>query len=192
MHDDNPIQRMIDQINSGDPEPIPEGFETIDGMLDKAFEMAQSTLIGSAGDDDESVFAPTWSLLTQDGKTVIMMTPFFGPDQKDMIAEGLKLIMRETHTIRYTFASEAWTVKRTKRPTDYDTPPSECADRQEILMITGGDRINGTKMRIYDIIRDADGTVVDLKLDNEMSAKTGDSSAGHEGRFTDMLEVARH
>jgi hypothetical protein len=189
----NPIRELVDKLNAAEPEPIPEAFSSVEKMMDKALDFARDMIIGTNDDEDESAFAPAWAMVTQNGQTVVVMTPFVGgPEAKDAIAEGMRLVMKEAHVIRYTFTSEAWTASQRAPFNPGDLPPSERNDRKEVLMITGGDRVTGTKIRLFDIIRDEDGVVTELKFDKKHSDLQTDSSCGAEGRFTDMLEVARH
>jgi hypothetical protein len=188
MHD-NQIRELVNRINAAPVEPIPEKFSTVDKMIENAFDFAKDQMIGSDEDGDESQMLPTWVLLTQNGQTIIMATPFDnGAMGKDMVAEVVKKLMTEAHVIRYTFASEAWVATQTTPPSSHDLAPSERNDRREVLMITGADRKNGERIRIWNIVRDKDGVVTDLTFEKEMEGL----SAGSEGRFTGLLEQARH
>jgi hypothetical protein len=191
MHrQENAIRELVDQLNSAEPKPIPPNMVTVEAMIEHTFDYGKDQLMGTEADDDDgSQVLPTWTLLTQSGQVVIIVTPFDnGSMGKDMVAEGIKKLMSEAHVIRYTFLSEAWTASQTTAPTDYDIPPSKRLDRKEVLMVTGADRKSGETLRIWDIVRDEDGSVVDLKLNEDLNAPGGNS----EGRFTGLLEVARH
>lgn len=188
MKNPNAIQELVDQLNSQEPEPVPPHFASLEAMLDHSFEFAKGIIMGTDDSPDESAFMPMWGMVTEKGQSVLVATPFDNGERgKEMVAEGMRLFMQEAHVMRYTFTSEAWVATQTKRPTEFDLPPSERTDRKEILMIVGGDRIAGDACRVYEIVRDADDKVVDIKFEKDLSADGGKM----EGRFSGLLEVAR-
>jgi hypothetical protein len=179
----NQLDDLVRKLNSAPPQPIPPEYSDIDLMMGQEYELAVKYLVG--GPADRSLVA-TWTLLTASGNIAMVVTPFEDGDRgKDLVAAGMRKLMREANVIRYTFASEAWmsvaTAEEMAEGKPY-RPPSERDDRVEIVMITGADKTTSA-LNAYEIKRDwTTGQITALeKLDKgEMRPET-------QGRFANLL-----
>lgn len=173
------IKKIIEELNAAPKRPIPDKFADTDVMIGMSYEMARDYLVGS----NDNELAPTWSMVTENGQTVLVTTPFGDGDSKNAVANGMRKFMREAKVMRYTFTTEAWIASTTKEEWETDKrPPSKRDDRMEIVMVVGCDR-SGASVKIYEIVREWEtGKVTNLKpLDPE---RTMD---GFEGRFANLL-----
>lgn len=178
----NQLDKVIESLNDG-TRPIPEEFSTLERMIDLAFEHAKTVLIDG---DPESTLQPCWSLVNNRGNTAIIVTPFTdGERSKEMAALALRVTMKATGTIRYTFACEAWMAN--VRPGEQwdNRMPSQRDDRIEVVMINGADA-ERSLMKSWEIVRGDTGAVVDLKP--HWTQEEGVTSSS--GRFANLLEEA--
>lgn len=101
---------------------------------------------------------------SQDGQVYVYMTPWRDEDDKRMALQMLKLAFVVHGVQSYVQVSECWTVTRYDKDEAENGPaPSECPDRQEILMVLGvehGKVLTATAKLGYD--KDANRTVGDL------------------------------
>lgn len=176
-------RQEIDKIKNEPPLPIDEKFSTNDHMAGVAYEHAKKVMV----DDGAESFVPTWVLLTENGRLVVVGTPFDMPEgdeeaYKDYLAHQMRKTMQELGVIRYTYTSEAWVVVRTKdQMQGNNLKPSQCEDRKEVIVIVSADH-NEATLRLYYIERDDNGKVVNLKRDD----CEGVQQAG--GRFANLLD----
>lgn len=177
----NDIQATIDAINSAEAKPIPEDFQDTLAMIGAEYSRAKEYLVGNK----DASLIPTWTAITKNGQFLIVATPFEGGERhKDMVAQAMERIFNEINAERYTFISEAWMARVDKDEYDKDRrPPSQRDDRMEVLIIMGGDK-DGSQMRTYEIIRDDEGIISDLKLDPASIEMSGPQV---EGRFANLL-----
>lgn len=133
-------------------------MKTLDELTEMALHHAKSCLVGHPG----AQMVPCW-LIQGDKRTTIVGTPFNGDQAKDFVAFVIRRLLKEENASAYSYVSEAWTaVEDLKHP--IGLAPREREDRREVVIITVANR-KTSRMRIWEIIRGADGTVVELKAD---------------------------
>lgn len=133
---------------------------TIERMLELAYGQAQNIIVGN-----KEQLMPIFMVLTGDDEIIFVGTPWDGDEQKDMAIHLLKDLMKRHNATAYSFLTEAW-VSAQRRDDPDRTPPSQRADRREVVMAmaTNG---SDTKYRSWLIIRDVDGNCVDLVQEKE-------------------------
>lgn len=133
---------------------------TIERMLELAYGQAQNIIVGN-----KEQLMPIFMVLTGDDEIIFVGTPWDGDEQKDMAIHLLKDLMKRHNATAYSFLTEAW-VSAQRRDDPDRTPPSQRADRREVVMAmaTNG---SDTKYRSWLIIRDMDGNCVDLVQEKE-------------------------
>lgn len=133
-------------------------MSTLDLLTEMALDHAKTCLIGQPG----AQMVPCW-LIEGDKRTSIVATPFDGDRSKDFAAFMIRKMLKEENARAYSYVSEAWiATEDLKHP--IGLAPRERENRREIVIITVADR-KTSRMRIWEIIRGADGTVVELKAD---------------------------
>ena len=176
----NPIEQIVDSMNNSGIRPIPDGFDSLEKMIDVAFRHVKAVLI----DQENNELIPVWAVLNNKGQTAILMTPFTdGVQSKDLAAMALSIVMKQTGAIRYTFACEAWTVHCDPNEGMPERPPSQDDRRIEVVMISGAER-GQTLMKMWEIVRDDQAKIVELKP--YMADVEG--SVTSTGRFANLLE----
>jgi hypothetical protein len=171
------MREMIDAINAAEPQPIDEKLADVDLMIGQQYELAKSFLIGTK---DEQI-TPTFHVVAGNGQNALVLTPFNGEQEKEMVAKAMRRMMQEVNAIRYTFTSECWMAVLDKGEWEHDKrPPSQRDTRIEALVIVGCDD-DRTSTAIYEIVRDDEGTITDLKRKD-----MGESMPEMGGRFVGL------
>jgi hypothetical protein len=113
---------------------------------------------------------PMFITIDSNGTKNLLVTPWNGEDEKTLVLRNLKKIFRETGVVAYLNVTEAWVTKQFHS----GKPPSECEDREEVVMISAVSK-EGSMGRLLYIVREKDGDVVDLvrRGDNEVTGLTG-------------------
>lgn len=109
-------------------------------LMEDALEISRKSVAAT-----KDMMMPMWTLLHENGEISMVATPFTddGPS-KDMAVAWVQNYIREKNVISYVFANEAWSVSRkSEKAIRESLPPSECADRQEIIMLFGASRTEG-------------------------------------------------
>jgi len=124
---------------------------------------------------------PMWFLEDEAAiEKMICFTPFDKDSDKDIVAQGMKMLFKQKDIARYLAVMESWFV--TRKDLSDERLPSECDDRMEALVIIGEDRDTGeTIMKMKKIDRSGGRVVL---IDEKPFTK--DSSVG--GRFFNMFE----
>ena len=80
-----------------------------------------------------------WLVLCEDGKAAIIFSPLGETGaEKDAIFSGVGKLMRKMNAVAYVFASEVWMRRcHSEEEARNSPPPSECDDREELLLIIG-------------------------------------------------------
>ncbi len=124
---------------------------------------------------------PIWFLEDEEAVEKMMcFTPFMEDSDKDIVAQGMKLIFKEKNIARYLAVMESWFVSRTDLSDN--RLPSECDDRMEAIIIVGEDRDTGESIMKMKKIDRSGGKVI---LIDEKPMNRQDSVGG---RFTNMFE----
>jgi hypothetical protein len=130
---------------------------------------------------------PTWFLQRSDGKVGMFVTPWVDFKEKEEANQRMRLLMEKYEIMRYALITEAWMVKRknpegTKLAKDWKGPlPSQSPDREEIVMIVGGDLEGNCVEGMADITRDEKGKPTLGKFELKYNEYT------MEGRFVNLL-----
>jgi hypothetical protein len=131
---------------------------------------------------------PIFHLCGADGQSYIVAAPFEGDtrdevtENKDAVAAFVRAMIAEKGIVSYAFISEAWMIVRQKWDARVSTPPSESADRVEVVIATAQDRDGHYEMRRWLIKRDGK-KCVDLIVD-----VTEEEIAGPVGRFDGLFD----
>ena len=138
---------------------------SLDELLAAAELHARTILI-----ERQEPLIPLFHLSDAEGDGYIVSGDFRGetPDEviqsKDAVAAFVREVIAEHKIVNYSFLSEAWMIVRQKWTEGVSTPPSESADRIEVVIATAQSRTD-YRLRRWRIERDRRGKVVDLALD---------------------------
>jgi hypothetical protein len=130
---------------------------------------------------------PTWFLQRPDGEVGMFVTPWDDFREKEATSQKMKLLMKENDIIRYALITEAWMVERknpdgTKLAKDWKGPlPSQSPDREEIVMIVGGDLEGHCVEGMASVTRDKEGKPILGKFELKYN------KFSMEGRFVNLL-----
>lgn len=104
---------------------------------------------------------PYWLLVHEDGRRMLIATPWENSREKYGITAKLRKIISTGYFIAYSFHCEGWMLNIPPGEPIPDIAPSESPNRIECFMVTACD---GTKeiQRTWEIKRGPDGTCVDL------------------------------
>jgi hypothetical protein len=135
---------------------------------------ATARKIALSGEEVMPIFFAT----TKDGQCCAYMTPFDGDESKDKITSYLRLAFAVRGVTSYVAVSEAWCVRRAPDEDPLAERPSECADREEVIIISGASRTEKL-MGIAKLGYDGDNrTCADLEISEDGNAS---------GRMVDLL-----
>ena len=124
---------------------------------------------------------PMWFLEDEEAvEKMICFTPFEEDSDRDVVAQGMKILFKQKDIARYLAVMESWFVTRTDL--NDHRPPSECEDRMEALVIVGEDRDTGESLMKMKKIDRSGGKVV---LIDEGPLSRQDAV---EGRFANMFD----
>lgn len=155
-------------------------------MLDMAGKHAKTILV----ERQLPSMVPLFDLRDAEDQSYLVGAIFTGDtpqqviDCKDAVAEMIRKLIIEHKIVRYAFLSEAWMiVRRNNWKEGISTPPSEAADRVEVVIATAQDRTNYMSRR-WLLKRDKRGKAIDLVFGPEMEGETPAPS----GRFDGLLD----
>jgi hypothetical protein len=136
--------------------------ETLEELVEAAFKQAEKFLLAHG---HEATFPGTYLLRRGDGELAVIEAPPPSPDGriKDAIVEAVREVMHEYGAIAYTHVCEVWVSPDYSNP----RPPREREDRSEGVMVSGSDKDGRSLCKTWEIIRNASGRVVELKLTSE-------------------------
>ncbi len=131
---------------------------------------------------EQGEIVPMWVCIDKNGQTLPILAPL---DDKDAVADGLRLLFKEASIIRYVSMLEAWIVKGDHKATTTeelmkDGPPSQHPDRREVVVIEASDGAT-VKMGFYYILRPEHGEATLSPFED-----FGDGGTSS-GRFSNML-----
>ena len=163
---------------------------SLDELLDLANRQARQVLLGAP---QGAQLLPTWLIAATDRDIFIIATPWADDREKAITAEAMRETMREKKAVAYSFLCEAWMVRKRldgmtpqeaydKVYLDHEMPRNDPA-RIETVVATAGDK-NGSKTRMWQIVRNAAGVVTELIEDQDAPEMVV-------GRFEDCLVEAR-
>ena len=159
---------------------------TLDEMLDTAGAHARNVLV----EKQLQTMLPIFHLSDAEGTGYIVGADFTGDtpeeviDCKDVIAEMVRALCVKHKIVQYLFMSEAWMIVRQNNWKEgISTPPSEAADRIEVVIATAQDGNGGYRARRWLLKRNKRGKAIDLVLDPAIEGETPKPS----GRFDGLL-----
>jgi hypothetical protein len=135
---------------------------TLDELVEHARQHAVDVLVGKP----DAELMPTWLLQTPSG-SIVVGTPWHGDLEKDLIAFGMRQMLKEKHAYSYSFMSEAWTISQ--RADEPYIRPMDSDRRREVVIINAFTREQG-RVKTYEIKRGPDAVVTELKLDTDHDA----------------------
>ena len=133
--------------------------------------------------DHAGEVSPMWHAVDTDGNCTIVATPWGTNAEKDMIAQGLRVMFKERNITHYGLMTEAWMA--TAKSMD-DIPYGSLEHvkgRKEIIMVTVENAAHESITLHREIIRPKDGEPYLKPI--EVLDKQG---TGFEGRFSKLLE----
>lgn len=150
---------------------------TLDQMIENMHDHARGVLIGR---NDEQLM-PFFLIQFKDRPDAIMPAPFTGERQKSMLIGAMRAALKHFRpsVVNYSFVSEAWVATQDRPPRQGDLTPSQREDKCECVIVSAGDR-DGARMKMWEIVRDGSGRVIDLVEDK------GDAK-GFEGRLYNLM-----
>lgn len=122
-----------------------------------------------------------WLLVSSNGKRMLVATPWASKSEQDMVLRTMRQALRQLDIIAYSLSYEAWAAPEPiQHPIPEGYAPSEDPNRKEVFMSIACD---GTTeiARIWEIIRNPDGSCKDLRLD--MREATGTA-----GRLSNLFK----
>lgn len=132
---------------------------------------------------EDDCITPVWSLLTEEGKVVVLMTPFSNANEKNAVAEIIKKKIEEVKAVAYTFVSETWIVvldtkdkEQARKIAEETIAPSDHPDRVDAVMIMG-----------EDLYGKSFSWEIRIKDDRVLDTETRKHSAEAVGRFANMF-----
>jgi hypothetical protein len=134
---------------------------TLDEMLTLAETQARTVMIGT-----QEELTPVWLMLGWDGNVEIVATPWFNDEQKHLVIEAMRLLMREKQVSAYSFLTEAWMARISGKEAGKEykgPPPSQRADRQEAVVVMAANRAGEHRYRNYETVRDKRGRCTELR-----------------------------
>lgn len=163
------FDEVIAKIKSAEPKPIPPELADLDGLIDVARQYAERILTENVGAE----LGPAWCIVTKNGASVIISTPFLGPESKEVIAQTMRWLMGQIGAVRYSMVSEAWASQ-----SQSDLEVRKRDDRVEIVLVVAGDESRDLTAT-FEIVRDWEtSAVTELKPLGQGEAK---------GRFCGLL-----
>lgn len=145
-------------------------------LADKMMEFSR----GFLAKHPDGELTPAVIMQMPNGETNLAMLPWRNDEEKAVTVDLLGQKMRAMGVTSYAFASEAWMVTR-ENGQDMDTPPSECADRVEVITVLAVSRA-GEAVGLSSTIERQEGRVI------ATSAPTVSPSKGTAGRMAEMLQ----
>ena len=113
------------------------------------------------------------------GDQIIFTGEWDDDDEKRFFLTGVKCAFGVNDVHCYVVFSEAWAASF--KEDEKHTRPSECADKEEVLLLSGVD-YSEKVMKIFPIVRDGKGKFLELG-ENQIE----DEEANFEGAFTELL-----
>lgn len=90
-------------------------------------------IIRTTFNDIGTVEKPTWFMEDADGGKSMGFTPFYGDEQKDMVAEAVKTLIKNNDICRYIFVVESWLTILSK-------DGIQESERERVVLMIGEDR----------------------------------------------------
>ena len=147
-------------------------LDTLEGLVEHADEFAIEAFY------NRGEVTAMFIAVQADSKLMAIAAPWTDEKSKVETLKAVRALFEKNHVVRYALISEAWTVVRNLNEPD-GPPPSECADRKEVLWVTAAEKDGRTLARSRDIIRN--GSRVKLGPPSE---KIG---GRHQGRMAELL-----
>jgi hypothetical protein len=131
---------------------------------------------------------PTWLLQEEDGKILLVVTPYDNDLTKDMVDFAIREAIKTKNIQRYAYISEVWMAFEKgcfSSVEDYKgLRPSQRPDRKEALMLIAEDISGDCIMSYSDIYRDPNtdiAMIAEIKIDEKIKP-------GTDGRFIRMFK----
>lgn len=139
----------------------------LDDLLDTSEKRAKR-MIGT-----KTECMPEWLLVNQEGKRILIATPWTNREERDIVVATMKASLRAFNCLAYSLDFEAWASPAPMKDSEIDAGyrPSLDPKRKEIFMAIACDG-ETERTRIWEIIRNEDGSCKDIVLDME-SKDTG-------------------
>ena len=153
---------------------------SLDRLVDQALDQAKRTLIGSS----TGQLVPTFLIQFKNRPPAVIATPWSNDREKTVAIQAIRAALKSARSsvVNYSFLSEAWVATQDHPPRDGDLLPSERETRKEWVIVSAGDQ-ESARMQAWEIIRDGEGRVVELKAE-----KTPGQEDHFEGRLFNLLE----
>lgn len=152
----------------------------LDKMIELAYQQARTIMCHM-----DRPLVPAFLLVNADDTVEVLGCEMGDDRQRAQLASQLKARMRSSHTIAYSFVTEAWTAIRTAEElTEGPIRAEDQVDRREIVVALATD---GKESRCpsWEIIRDWKGRCIDLALPPFEATERPDSFTGW---ITQLLE----
>lgn len=139
-------------------------------LLNELLDLAEERFKGTIGSKDQLI--GHWILVSQEGHRALIGTPWSNEDERDIVVATIRSALKAFNCIAYSFSHEAWSAPEPKDSFSDDYRPSKDPARKEVFIASACD---GTteKLRVYNIIRDADGACKDVVFDYESDQSGG-------------------
>jgi hypothetical protein len=147
---------------------------TLSELTEAAAKHARTCLLDQPG----ASLVPTFLIQGRD-RTMLVGAPFDGELEKDITADAIRFVLKQEHAVSYSFMSEAWvTFQAVGEPY---IQPSKSDKRREAVVVLAVDRGGGGRMQTYEIERNNQGVVIELK------AQPG-FDGPQDGRFANLFD----
>ena len=134
---------------------------TLEKMVGLAELHARTMLIGT-----KEQLVPTWLVLTGNAEIEILATPWQNSNQKLLTVDAMRVILRNDGATAYSLLVEAWysVLPASEVGKEYaGPPPSERADRRELVVAVAANHWGQHVHRQWEIVRDKHGRTIDLR-----------------------------
>jgi hypothetical protein len=151
---------------------------SLDGMIRMAGEHARNILIQEKQDSLRPVF-----LFQSGGGEIGIIAGAIDmddADQKQALADSVRVILRERGAVAYSFLSEAWMARQ---PADQPLPRNvrDNPERIEIVYAVAFDAAGESRSMVWRITRGPDGQITDLTQEAPLPGPMA-------GRFANLLQ----
>jgi hypothetical protein len=146
---------------------------TLNELTEAAVRHARNALLDQPG----ASLLPTFLIQGRD-RTTIVGTPFDGDLEKDIVADAVRFMLKHEHADSYSFMSEAWVTRQL--PGEPYLQPAKSDKRREAVVVIAVDRAGAGRMQAYEIERNDQGVVIELKAQPGFDGPQG-------GRFADLF-----
>lgn len=139
-------------------------------ILDDLLAIGEERFRGTIGTKDQLI--PHFLLVSQEGKRALIATPWGNQAERDEVVHAIRGALKAFNCVAYSLSHEAWAAPEPKGSWPEGYRPSQDPQKKEVFMVSACDG-SVEKCRVYNIIRNADGTCKDIKLDYESDQSGG-------------------